>query len=64
MNCLCGHPRSEHVRGGRCREVDCPCERFEPGDTLGSIDRASYLGVAGPATGQSSPRTSPWMWLG
>jgi hypothetical protein len=34
MNCLCGHPDTEHVRGGRCRVPDCPCEWFQPGDTL------------------------------
>jgi hypothetical protein len=34
MNCRCGHPERAHVDGGRCRVPDCPCERFEPGDTL------------------------------
>jgi hypothetical protein len=34
MNCRCGHPERAHVAGGRCRVPDCPCEGFEPGDTL------------------------------
>lgn len=34
MHCICGHPESAHVGGGRCRVPDCPCEQFEPGDTL------------------------------
>ena len=34
MNCVCGHPDQDHVLGGRCRIPDCPCERFQPGDTL------------------------------
>jgi hypothetical protein len=34
MNCRCGHPERAHVGGGRCSVPDCPCERFEPGDTL------------------------------
>ena len=35
MNCVCGHPEKDHVRGGHCRVPDCPCELFRPGDTLG-----------------------------
>jgi serine protease Do len=36
MNCVCGHPESDHVGHGRCRVPDCPCEMFQPGDTLAS----------------------------
>ena len=36
MNCICGHAQWEHVPGGRCRVPDCPCDHFEPGDTLAS----------------------------
>jgi hypothetical protein len=34
MNCICGHRDQAHVAGGRCRVPDCPCERFQPGDTV------------------------------
>jgi len=34
MHCICGHSERAHVAGGRCRVPDCPCERFEPGDTV------------------------------
>jgi hypothetical protein len=37
MHCVCGHPERAHVGGGRCRIPDCPCERFEPGDTIANI---------------------------
>ena len=39
MNCICGHPSWEHVAGGRCRVPDCPCEHFQPGDTISSTRR-------------------------
>jgi len=45
MNCVCGHPEHDHVRGGRCRVPDCPCERFRPGETL----RQAALPGPGPA---------------
>jgi hypothetical protein len=41
MNCICGHPEKDHVRGGRCRVPDCPCELFRPGDTLAGA-RAAF----------------------
>jgi serine protease Do len=34
MNCVCGHRENDHVRHGRCRVPDCPCQMFQPGDTL------------------------------
>jgi serine protease Do len=34
MHCRCGHREQDHVGGGRCRVPDCPCETFQPGDTL------------------------------
>jgi hypothetical protein len=34
MNCVCGHADRDHVLGGRCRVPDCPCQRYEPGDTV------------------------------
>jgi hypothetical protein len=34
MNCICGHREQNHMAGGRCRAPDCPCERFQPGDTV------------------------------
>jgi hypothetical protein len=37
MNCICGHTDRDHVAGGRCRVPDCPCEHFQPGDTLSAI---------------------------
>lgn len=37
MNCVCGHPEKDHVPG-RCCVPDCPCERFQPGDTLGAVE--------------------------
>ena len=51
MNCVCGHPENDHVRGGRCRVLDCPCELFRPGDTLG---HGRFGKVA------SRPRVSAW----
>ena len=30
MVCICGHEEVDHVRGGRCRVPECPCERFQP----------------------------------
>ena len=37
MNCICGHTDRDHVAGGRCRVPDCPCEHFQPGDTLSAV---------------------------
>lgn len=34
MNCVCGHRDRDHVASGRCRVPDCPCEHYQPGDTL------------------------------
>jgi serine protease Do len=71
MNCVCGHPERDHVRGGRCRVPDCPCERFRPGDTLGvrAAGRgcraigalAALLGVLvlAPAPSGAAPRSAP-----
>lgn len=36
MHCVCGHAEQDHVAGGRCRGPDCPCEHFQPGDTMSS----------------------------
>jgi len=36
LNCVCGHTEQTHVAGGRCRAPDCPCEHFQPGDTMSS----------------------------
>jgi hypothetical protein len=46
MNCVCGHPEKDHVRGGKCRVPDCPCELFRPGDTLGV---RAWPGATAPA---------------
>ena len=67
MNCLCGHPQWEHVLGGRCRVLDCPCERFEPGDTLGLGGAPRVLGwlvivltaLHGVALGADGPAPPP-----
>ena len=32
--CVCGHDERTHVAGGRCRVPDCPCEHFQPGETM------------------------------
>ena len=37
MKCVCGHADRDHVAGGRCRVPDCPCEHFQPGDTVSSV---------------------------
>ena len=37
LNCVCGHTERTHVAGGRCRAPDCPCEYFQPGDTMSSV---------------------------
>lgn len=34
MHCVCGHAERHHVPGGRCRVPDCPCEHFQPGDSV------------------------------
>lgn len=52
MNCVCGHPERAHVLGGKCRVPDCPCERYQPGDTL---DRARRWGTVAPAGATRPP---------
>jgi hypothetical protein len=54
MNCRCGHPEKDHVQGGRCRVPDCPCELFQPGETL--------RGTAPPGAGQPSVVRRRPMW--
>jgi hypothetical protein len=55
MNCRCGHPERAHVNGGRCRVLDCPCERFEPGDTLPAGERRGHARPSGPS--ETQPRS-------
>lgn len=47
MNCVCGHPERAHVLGGKCRVPDCPCERFQPGDTLYRVGCWGAVAAAG-----------------
>jgi hypothetical protein len=45
MNCICGHREQAHMAGGRCRVPDCPCERFQPGDTVPEPASAARLRI-------------------
>ena len=59
MNCLCGHPERAHVDGGRCRVPDCPCERFEPGDTLAAAHATDVARALLARSAEWTIRNSP-----
>lgn len=51
MNCICGHTDRDHVAGGRCRVPDCPCEHFQPGDTISAVCTQKQRRFEAGATG-------------
>jgi hypothetical protein len=65
MNCICGHRDQAHVAGGRCRVPDCPCERFQPGDTVPEPASATHdfpvsCGAFAPVGEARPPREIGW----
>lgn len=59
MSCVCGHPDHDHVPSGKCRVPDCPCEQFQPGDTVRSREQSDSRTVdrdISASGGETPPR--------